>query len=80
MKNKNLSRKNEAYQNIYAKVNRDASFFYTVCQSLVSRGEKQDEESIGGRKRMDLIHTLCEMNPCEALFVRSICVSTAFSL
>ncbi|XP_060560461.1 integrator complex subunit 2-like [Ruditapes philippinarum] len=48
--------------------------FKEVCQSLVSRGEKQDEETISGRKRMDLIHTLCDMNPCEALFVRSICV------
>jgi hypothetical protein len=49
--------------------------YHSVCQSLVSRGEKQDEETISGRKRMDLIHTLCDMNPCEALFVRSICVS-----
>lgn len=48
--------------------------FREVCQSLVSKGEKQDEETIGGRKRMDLIQTLCEMNPCEALFVRSVCV------
>lgn len=48
--------------------------FKEVCESLVSKGEKQDEESVSGRKRMELIQTLCEMNPSEALFVRSLCV------
>ena len=46
-----------------------------VCHSLVSRGERQDEETLSGRKRMDLIQTLCAMNPKEALFIRSLCVS-----
>ncbi|KAL4223618.1 Integrator complex subunit 2 [Mactra antiquata] len=48
--------------------------FREVCFNLVSKGEKQDEESVSGRKRMALIKTLCEMNPSEAVYVRSLCV------
>ena len=50
-------------------------FSTTVCSSLVSGGEKQDEESVSGRKRMELLQSLCAMNPKEALFIRSLCVS-----
>jgi len=49
--------------------------YLAVCQNLVSTGEKQDEETTTGRKRMELLQTLCDMNPTEALFVRSLCVS-----
>ncbi|XP_052246674.1 integrator complex subunit 2-like isoform X3 [Dreissena polymorpha] len=48
--------------------------FRQVCESLVSKGEKQDEESLSGRKRMELLQSLCEINPPEALFVRSLCI------
>ncbi|XP_005110013.1 integrator complex subunit 2 [Aplysia californica] len=48
--------------------------FLEVCNSLVSRGEKQEEESIGGHRRMELLLMLCRMNPTAALTVRNFCV------
>ncbi|XP_064619971.1 integrator complex subunit 2-like [Lineus longissimus] len=49
--------------------------FLEVCTSLVMNGEKQEEESLGGRKRSDALQMLCEMNPAQILHVRAICVS-----
>ncbi|GFR61653.1 integrator complex subunit 2 [Elysia marginata] len=48
--------------------------FLEVCNSLVARGEKQEEESLGGRRRLSLLHMLCAMNPKGALTVRNFCV------
>ncbi|WAR02639.1 INT2-like protein, partial [Mya arenaria] len=48
--------------------------FNQVCKSLVAKGEKQDEESVSGRRRMELLQALCQMNPAEALHVRTLCV------
>ncbi|KAL3858011.1 hypothetical protein ACJMK2_012627 [Sinanodonta woodiana] len=48
--------------------------FKEVCCSLVANGERQDEEGVGGRKRMELLQTLCAMNPSESLNIRSLCV------
>ncbi|RUS82280.1 hypothetical protein EGW08_009958 [Elysia chlorotica] len=49
--------------------------FLEVCNSLVARGEKQEEESLGGRRRLSLLHMLCAMNPKGALTVRNFCVT-----
>ncbi|XP_041348716.1 integrator complex subunit 2-like [Gigantopelta aegis] len=48
--------------------------FTEVCRSLVSHGERQDEESVSGRLRLDMLKALCTMNPKEALNVRQLCV------
>ena len=45
-----------------------------VCTSLVSNGEKQDEEELGGRRRMAALCMLCEMNPSQRLAIRTLCV------
>jgi len=49
-----------------------------VCSSLVAKGEKQDEESVGGRKRMDLLLRLSAMNPGETFHIRALCVSQTY--
>ncbi|XP_060079254.1 integrator complex subunit 2-like [Ylistrum balloti] len=48
--------------------------FKEVCASLVGRGERQEEESLGGRRRMELLLSLCAMNPGEAFNIRALCV------
>lgn len=48
--------------------------FLEVCNSLVARGEKQEEESNGGRRRMELLFMLCHMNPAASVTVRNFCV------
>ncbi|RXG68957.1 Integrator complex subunit 2 [Armadillidium vulgare] len=48
--------------------------FREVVMGLIMNGEKQDEESQGGLIRMQAVRLLCQMNPSQALYVRSLCV------
>ncbi|GFO32797.1 integrator complex subunit 2 [Plakobranchus ocellatus] len=48
--------------------------FLEVCSSLVARGEKQEEDTLGGRRRLTLLQMLCTMNPKAALSVRNFCI------
>lgn len=46
-----------------------------VCRGLIKNGERQDEESVGGRRRTEALRHLCKMNPSQALRVRGMVVS-----
>ena len=46
-----------------------------VCNSLVMRGEKVEEDSVGGCRRLEMLQMLAAMNPKDALSVRALCVS-----
>ena len=46
-----------------------------VCTSLISNGEQQDEETVGGQRRSEALRMLCEMCPSQALTIRALCVS-----
>lgn len=48
--------------------------FNEVCRSLIKNGERQDEESTGGRRRTEALRQLCKMNPSQALKVRGMVV------
>ncbi|XP_036054046.1 integrator complex subunit 2 isoform X2 [Onychomys torridus] len=48
--------------------------FNEVCRGLIKNGERQDEESLGGRRRTDALRFLCRMNPSQALKVRGVVV------
>ncbi|KAM8975093.1 integrator complex subunit 2 [Pelodytes ibericus] len=48
--------------------------FSEVCRSLIKNGERQDEESAGGRCRTEALRQLCKMNPSQALKVRGMVV------
>ncbi|XP_070571553.1 integrator complex subunit 2-like [Ptychodera flava] len=48
--------------------------FSEVCKMLVSRGEHQDEESFGGRRRTETLRRLCAMCPTKALTIRGLTV------
>ncbi|XP_075049830.1 integrator complex subunit 2-like [Mixophyes fleayi] len=48
--------------------------FNEVCSSLIKNGERQDEESAGGRRRTEALRQLCKMNPSQALKVRGMVV------
>ncbi|XP_069471190.1 integrator complex subunit 2 isoform X1 [Ambystoma mexicanum] len=48
--------------------------FNEVCRGLIKNGERQDEESVGGRKRTEALRQLCKMNPSQALKVRGMVV------
>ncbi|XP_039205926.1 integrator complex subunit 2 [Crotalus tigris] len=48
--------------------------FNEVCRGLIKNGERQDEESFGGRHRTDALRHLCKMNPSQALRVRGMVV------
>ncbi|CAG5122619.1 unnamed protein product [Candidula unifasciata] len=48
--------------------------FLEVCNSLTARGDKLDEESLSGRRRLQLLRMLCLMDPKTALTVRNYCV------
>nr|XP_006823115.1 PREDICTED: integrator complex subunit 2-like [Saccoglossus kowalevskii] len=48
--------------------------FNEVCEILVSRGEHQDEESLGGRRRTETLRRLCKMYPSQAMSVRALAV------
>uniref|UniRef100_H3B054 Integrator complex subunit 2 n=1 Tax=Latimeria chalumnae TaxID=7897 RepID=H3B054_LATCH len=50
------------------------SFNEEVCRGLIKNGERQDEESIGGRRRTEALRQLCRMNPSQALRVRAMVV------
>ncbi|ETE61354.1 Integrator complex subunit 2, partial [Ophiophagus hannah] len=43
--------------------------FNEVCRGLIKNGERQDEDSFGGRRRTDALRHLCKMNPSQALRV-----------
>lgn len=48
--------------------------FNEVCHSLIKNGERQDEESVGGRRRTEALRQLCQMNPSQALNIRAMVV------
>ncbi|XP_066492113.1 integrator complex subunit 2 [Tiliqua scincoides] len=48
--------------------------FNEVCRGLIKNGERQDEESFGGRRRTEALRHLCKMNPSQALRVRGMVV------
>uniref|UniRef100_A0A8C4SC60 Integrator complex subunit 2 n=2 Tax=Erpetoichthys calabaricus TaxID=27687 RepID=A0A8C4SC60_ERPCA len=48
--------------------------FNEVCRGLIKNGERQDEESPGGRRRTEALRQLCRMNPSQALNVRAMVV------
>lgn len=45
-----------------------------VCRGLIKSGERQDEESVGGRNRTEALRQLCQMNPSQALNIRAMVV------
>ncbi|KAM8899406.1 integrator complex subunit 2 isoform 1-T1 [Spinachia spinachia] len=45
--------------------------FNEVCRGLIKNGERQDEESVGGRRRTEALRQLCQMNPSQALNIRA---------
>lgn len=47
-----------------------------VCRGLIKNGERQDEESVGGRRRTEALRRLCQMNPSQALNIRAMVVSS----
>uniref|UniRef100_A0A7N6AA83 Integrator complex subunit 2 n=1 Tax=Anabas testudineus TaxID=64144 RepID=A0A7N6AA83_ANATE len=48
--------------------------FNEVCRGLIKNGERQDEESVGGRRRTEALRQLCQMNPSQALNIRAMAV------
>uniref|UniRef100_A0A8C2KJH5 Integrator complex subunit 2 n=1 Tax=Cyprinus carpio TaxID=7962 RepID=A0A8C2KJH5_CYPCA len=48
--------------------------FSEVCRGLIKNGERQDEESVGGRRRTEALRQLCQMNPSQALNIRAMVV------
>lgn len=46
-----------------------------VCQSLISNGERYEEESFLGRARLETLRSLCRMYPNQILTIRLKCVS-----
>uniref|UniRef100_A0A4W6EBX8 Integrator complex subunit 2 n=1 Tax=Lates calcarifer TaxID=8187 RepID=A0A4W6EBX8_LATCA len=48
--------------------------FNEVCRGLIKNGERQDEESVGGRRRTEALRQLCLMNPSQALNIRAMVV------
>ncbi|XP_008331055.1 integrator complex subunit 2 [Cynoglossus semilaevis] len=48
--------------------------FNEVCRGLIKNGERQDEESLGGRRRTEALRQLCHMNPSQALNIRAMAV------
>ena len=53
-----------------------SELFTEICSQLVMCGEKQDEESLAGKTRLQTLRALCRMNPDKALVVRSMAVSS----
>ncbi|XP_062870310.1 integrator complex subunit 2 isoform X2 [Trichomycterus rosablanca] len=45
-----------------------------VCHGLIKNGERQDEESVSGRRRTVALRQLCQMNPSQALNIRAMVV------
>ncbi|XP_068086623.1 integrator complex subunit 2 [Anabrus simplex] len=48
--------------------------FREVCTSLIANGERQEEDNVGGKIRMQALSMLCHMNPIQALAIRAKCV------
>ncbi|EFX85507.1 hypothetical protein DAPPUDRAFT_300423 [Daphnia pulex] len=48
--------------------------FNEVCQSLISNGERYEEESFLGRARLETLRSLCRMCPNQILMIRLKCV------
>ena len=48
---------------------------YAVCNILIKSGEKQDEDSVGGRRRTESLRLLASMNPSQTLKLRALAVS-----
>ncbi|XP_069040691.1 integrator complex subunit 2 isoform X2 [Lepisosteus oculatus] len=48
--------------------------FNEACRGLIKNGERQDEESAGGRRRTQALRQLCQMNPSQALNIRAMVV------
>lgn len=49
--------------------------FPSVCNVLIKSGERQDEDSIGGRRRTESLRLLAAMNPSQTLKLRALAVS-----
>lgn len=45
--------------------------FHEVCLALLHNGEKQEDDSFIGKRRVEIICLLCKMNPSHALLIRS---------
>nr|CAG4642304.1 EOG090X0154 [Evadne anonyx] len=48
--------------------------FYEVCCSLISNGERYEEETFLGRARLETLRSLCRLCPNQILLVRTKCV------
>nr|CAG4641461.1 EOG090X0154 [Eurycercus lamellatus] len=48
--------------------------FHEVCHSLISSGERYEEESLLGRARLETLRALCRMCPDQILMIRLKCV------
>ncbi|XP_038059414.1 integrator complex subunit 2-like [Patiria miniata] len=48
--------------------------FFQVCKSLIVNGERQDEDSYGGRRRTQTLRMLAAMSPSQALTIRALAV------
>nr|CAD7400477.1 unnamed protein product [Timema poppensis] len=48
--------------------------FREVCINLIANGERQEDDNVGGKTRMQAISMLCQMNPSQALPIRAKCV------
>ncbi|XP_071790085.1 integrator complex subunit 2-like [Asterias amurensis] len=48
--------------------------FFQVCRRLIVNGERQDEESYGGRRRTQTLRMLATMNPSQSLTIRALTV------
>ncbi|GFX26495.1 integrator complex subunit 2 [Trichonephila clavipes] len=54
--------------------------FQEVCTTLITNGDKQDEDSPAGKMRIQALRVLCQMNMAEILSVRGKAVNIFFSL
>lgn len=52
-----------------------SSIYSKVCYSLISNGERYEEDTFLGRARMETLRALCRMCPDHILLVRAKCVS-----
>lgn len=45
--------------------------FHEICMTLINNGEKNDEDNFYSLNRVNVLRTLCQMNPSEALIIRA---------
>lgn len=45
--------------------------FHEICMTLINKCEKNDEEKFYSINRVNVLRTLCQMNPSEALIIRA---------